>query len=185
MRTLAIGVAVNLLLLNCGWAANAAQGNHTPNSAAATSNISSELLRFQLEHVYRDVRAAVESKDYATYLRLVIPARSGKPPPQEAFDKIAVRLLDDYPALEWIQFVKVDRSGDWAGYYTEDRSSNINLTYVRAFNFKRAGQGWKMSSRVIVQAIPQVNGQFRTLNEIALNPIFRLPGQRGYREPQK
>jgi hypothetical protein len=38
----------------------------------------------------------------------------------------------------------------------------------------------KMSGRIVIKDIPQVKEPFRTTDEIALNPVFRLPGQKGY-----
>jgi hypothetical protein len=174
MRAFAIGVALNFMLLQFAGAAGPAP------KTIAQGDISPAALRTQLEQVYRAVRGAVEAKDYPTFLSLVIPAQSGKPPPPEAFDKVALNLLDDYPPLEQLDFVKVDRSGDWAGYYTENRVADPKRTLILFFIFKRTPEGWKMSGRVIVGDIAQVNGQIRTLNEISLARKFRLPGQKGY-----
>jgi hypothetical protein len=185
MRALAIGMAFNLLLLNCGWAADAAQAAPAAAPQGQRNGTSPELLRFQLERVYRAVRHAVEMRDYPTFLQLVIPAQSGKPPPPAAFDRIALNLLDDYPVLEQLNFVKVDQSGEWAGYYTENRVADTERIQILFFKFKRGPQGWKMSGRVVEQDIPYTVGRYRTLDEIALNPAFRLPGQRGYREPKQ
>lgn len=186
MRLLAIGMALGLLLHTGAWAVDPAQPAPTaPKKAATRNEIPSEALRFQLEQVYRAVRAALEGKDYPKFLQLVIPAKSGKPPPPEAFDKVALNLLDDRPVLEQLNFVKVEQSGDWAGYYTENRVADPARTFIMFFSFKRTPQGWKMSGHVTIHAIPQVNNQYRTLDEIALNPIFRLPGQRGYLAPKQ
>jgi hypothetical protein len=184
MRSFAIGVALNFLLLQFAGAAGPATA---PAAAAATkkttgTDVSPEALRAQLEQVYRAVRAAVEAKDYPAFLQLVIPAKSGAPPPPGAFEKVALNLLDDYPPLEQLDFAKVDRSGDWAGYYAENRVADPNRTFILFFMFKRAPEGWKMSGRVIVGDIAQVRGQYRTLDEIALNRKFRLPGQKGFLE---
>jgi hypothetical protein len=179
MRALVIGVALNVLLLQCAGAAAPA----APAAAAKktdTGDISPALLRRQLEQTYRAVRAAVETRDYPAFLNLVIPAQSGKPPPPEIFNKVALNLLDDYPPLEQLDFVKVDRSGDWAGYYAENRVADVNRTLILFFMFKRTPEGWKMSGRVTAGDIAQVPGQTRTLNEISLDRKFRLPGQKGY-----
>jgi hypothetical protein len=181
MRSLAIGLALSLLLLT--GTAEAAQP--AAKQAAAGNAIPPETLRLQLEGVYRAVRASLIAADYPTFLRLIIPARSGKPPPREAFEKVALNLADDRPVLEQLDFVKVEQSGDWAGYYTENRVADPSRTFILFYAFKRTPEGWKMSGRVVVHAIPQVQGQLRTLDEIALNPDFRLPGQAGYRAPPK
>lgn len=184
MRLFAISMALSFLLLDCAWAADpAASAPAEPKKAAARNEIPPEALRLQLEQTYRAVRLALERQDYKTFLQLVIPAREGKPPPEAAFQKIALNLLDDYPVLEQLQFVKVAQSGDWAGYYTENRVADVARTYILCFKFKRGPQGWKMSTRLEVQDIPQSKGQYRALDEIALNPKFRLPGQPGYKEP--
>jgi hypothetical protein len=183
MRAIFIGIVLSFLSLNCAVAADAAQlPLDGVRQTAPRSEVPPALLRYQLEQVYRAVRAALESRDYAAFQRLVIPARSGKPPPQAAFDKVALNLLDDYPVLEQLDFVKVEQSGDWAGYYAEDRVADMSRTYILFFRFKRGPQGWRISGRVVAHDIARVSGQYRTLDEIALNPIFRLPGQRGYRE---
>jgi hypothetical protein len=182
MRLLAIGLALSLLLLTNAGMAQAAQP--AAKQAATGHAIPPDALRFQLEGVYRAVRASLVTPDYPTFLRLIIPARSGKPPPKEAFEKVALNLADDRPVLEQLDFVKVEQSGDWAGYYTENRVADPSRTFILFYAFKHTPEGWKMSGRVVVHAIPQVQGQVRTLDEIAQNPDFRLPGQPGYRAPK-
>jgi hypothetical protein len=183
MRLFAIGVMLNFFLFAGAWAADpAVPATAASKKAPGAGEIPPQLLRYQLEQTYRVVRGALEARDYQTFLQLVIPARAGPPPSEEAFNKVALNLLDDYPVLEQLNFAKVGQSGDWAGYYTENRVADLKRTYILFFKFKRAKEGWKMSGRVTVVDIPRIEGQFRTLDEIALNPKFRLPGQRGYKE---
>jgi hypothetical protein len=147
-----------------------------------TADIPESALRSRAEEIYSQLREALYNKDYDTFMALTIPAGKGKPPPKEVFDQIAFRLGDDYPVLESLNFVKLDRSGDWVGYYAEDRVSDAKRTYIFMFRFKRVGEDLKMYGRVVHTDIPRVKRQFSTMDEIALNPIFRLPGQKGFKE---
>jgi hypothetical protein len=176
MRPLTIAACVAAVFMQAA-AAQAAPGAAQPRQAAVSPQA-----RLELEATYRNVRQALLDRNYPAFLQLVIPARKGKAPPREVFDKIAVHLLDDYPDLETLNFVKIERSGAWAGYYAENRIADPDRTDILMFAFRRNGDNWQLSGRVMMVSIPQVRGQHRTLNEISLNPKFRLPGQRGYRE---
>jgi hypothetical protein len=153
----------------------------TPTTPAA-EDISQQQLRLQLEQVYRAVRQSLLSKDYPTFLKLVLPARAGPPPPEAAFDKVVLNLLDDYPVLEQLTFIKVERSGDWAGYYTANNVADAKNVFIHGYKFKRTAEGWKMSGKVAESMVARAGGDFRVLDEIALNPVFRLPGQKGYKD---
>jgi hypothetical protein len=145
----------------------------------STAAIPLPALRKRAEEIYADVRNALYTQNYDEFMRLTIPAGKGKPPPREVFSQIALRMLDDYPVLESLNFVKVERSGDWIGYYAEDRISDPKRTFIYGFRFKREYGDLKMSGQVAVQDIPHNPGQIPTLNEIDLNPKFKLPGQKG------
>lgn len=180
MRSLAMVLGVTVLFMQSAPAQPAA--NPAPPRQAAPATEASPQLRFQVEATYRAARQSLLEKNYPAFLKLVIPAHKGKVPPKEVFDKIAIHLLDDYPDLEILNFVKIEKSGEWAGYYTENRTADPDRTDIVMFAFRRSGAEWRLSGRVVLVSIPQVRGQHRTLNEISLNPKFRLPGQRGYRE---
>lgn len=145
-----------------------------------TSAIPMPALRTRAEEIYSQVREALATQNYDRFMELTLPAGSGKPPPKPVFEQIALRLMDDYPVLESLTFAKIERSGDWIGYYAENRIADPNRTFIYFFRFKRIGNDLKMSGRIVIKDIPQVKEQFRTTDEIALNPIFRLPGQKGY-----
>lgn len=183
MRFIATSLATMLFLAPLAQAQPASRSAPAKaQQSAPAGHPSPEILRPQLEQTYREVRGALETRDYPAFTALVIPAKSGKPPPKDAFDKIAVRLLDDYPPLDTLSFVKIDRSGDWAGYYAENRVADPNRIDIVLFRFQRSGKAWKMSGRVVVQSISWRDNQAATLKEISANAKFRLPGQRGYRE---
>jgi hypothetical protein len=181
-KFLAIGIAAAIAGLLPAAPALAQSTVHRATKDVKTSDIPLPALRSRAEEIYTRVRDALYNKDYDTFMALTLPAGKGKPPPKEVFDQIAFRLGDDYPVLESLNFVKLDRSGDWIGYYAEDRVSDAKRTYIYLFRFKRVDEDLKMYGRIVHVDIPQVKRQFSTLDEIALNPIFRLPGQKGYKE---
>lgn len=179
MRAWVIGVA--LVFSVAAWGADPAAPSTAKKQPAAT-DASDALLRKQLEEVYRAVRESLVDRNYPTFLKLVLPAREGPPPPAAAWDKVVLNLLDDYPVLEQLTFVKVERSGDWAGYYTVNNVADPKTVFVHGYKFKQTAEGWKISGRVAVSMVPRAAGQFRIFDEIALNPIYRLPGQKGFKE---
>jgi hypothetical protein len=177
----ALLICLTLAFSVAAWGADPA----TPSAAKkqpAADGVSDALLRKQLEDVYRAVRESLLGKDYNAFLQLVLPAREGPPPPAAAFDKVALNLLDDYPVLEQLTFVKVERSGDWAGYYTVNTVAEPKSVFIHGFKFKHTAEGWKMSGKVAVIKVPRAGSQFRVADEVALNPVFRLPGQKGYKD---
>jgi hypothetical protein len=159
------------------WAQPAAKMSTKP---IPTSAIPMPALRSRAEQIYSEVREALAQQNYERFMELTLPAGSGKPPPKAVFDQIALRLMDDYPVLESLTFARIERSGDWIGYYAENRIADPKRTFIYFFRFKRVDNDLKMSGRIVIKDIPQVKEQFRTTDEIALNPIFRLPGQKGY-----
>jgi hypothetical protein len=179
MRLLVFFLALNVALFA---AAADAPGPQSPAGKPAADDNSQQRLRFELEQVYRSVRESLVERNYQKFLNLVLPAREGPPPPEAAFDKVVLNLLDDYPVLEQLTFVQVVRSGDWAGYYTVNNVADPNNVFIHGYKFKHTAEGWKMSGRVAGVMVPRVKGEYRVLDEIALNPAFRLPGQKGYKE---
>jgi len=177
----ALMMFLTLVLAAAAWGADPAPSSASKKQAAANA-VSDAMLRQQLEQVYRGVRESLVNRNYPRFLQLVLPAREGPPPPAAAFDKVVLNLLDDYPVLEQLDFVKVERSGDWAGYYTVNNVADAKTVFIHGFKFKQTAEGWKISGRVAVSMVPRAGGQFRILDEIALNPIYRLPGQKGFRD---
>jgi hypothetical protein len=177
----ALVICLTLAFSIAAWGADPAPPS-TAKKQPAASGVSDAILRKQLEDVYRTVRESLVDRNYPVFLRLVLPARAGPPPPATAFDKVALNLLDDYPVLEQLSFVKLERSGDWAGYYTVNNVAEPKNVFIHGYSFKHTAEGWKISGKVAVSSVPRAGGQFRVLDEIALNPVFRLPGQKGYKE---
>ena len=177
----ALVICLTLAFSIAAWGADPAPPS-TAKQQPAASGVSDAILRKQLEDVYRTVRESLVDRNYPKFLQLVLPAREGPPPPAAAFDKVALNLLDDYPVLEQLNFVRLERSGDWAGYYTVNNVADAKTVFIHGFKFKRTAEGWKISGRVALSSVPRAAGPYRILDEIALNPVFRLPGQKGYKD---
>jgi hypothetical protein len=138
-------------------------------------------VKAEVEAVYAKLRTSVVAKDYNAFSLLADSAKEVFP--KEYFGPGNPMLLNRFPDPARMQFLRIDISGNWIGYYTQRPPSGGGID-IAFFLLRRAGDQLKISLRAYESEIPKSNDgaeNRRAIDkELNSNASFRLPGQPGY-----
>ncbi len=163
-------------------ASNREFGDSTPKGAipaAATHTETVGNLRYDLEVVYEQLRAAIHQRDFNAFRALIDQTQQRYLWSQLEFNELVPLLEWSLPPLSATRFFRVEQSGDWAAYYYQENlnePTNITLTVHR---FHKTAARWKFHSSDTDTILTSSN-QPETLSQLYKETRFRLPGQPGF-----
>ncbi len=128
--------------------------------------------------LWNNVRKTITNEDYTAFMELTIPA---KPPKKqikkEHFAKAKTFLLDTYPDLSSINFLKFDQNKKEAIFVLQTYLDDKNYITIDAYKFIRTDKVWKLSGQVGGASFPKTgtgDDKKRIEKELKENKKFQL-----------
>ncbi len=146
----------------------------TKKSNPINKNTMSTNLQTDLESTYNKFRKAILDKDFTTFSSLFEPAKESEVT-EDKFSMASDVLLDFYPTLESVKFIKAIQNGDWAGYYMQAELDDPNYTTVDVIKFHKSGGVWKINGSISGSSFPKDSTTTTIESEMKNSEALQLP----------
>jgi hypothetical protein len=112
------------------------------------SALAGDMKKDDFVKIWNEVRKSVADGDRAKWLELTVPAEPGKQITPEDFAKAKNALLDVYPDLKSVRFLKFDANVNAALFVLQTYLDDKNYITLDAFKFICVSNKWKLSGHV-------------------------------------
>lgn len=157
MKSKYLFLGAGLLFLAAGCSSQQPVNTNTKSQQNSNTKVKTTMatdLKTQLEQTYTNFRKAIETKDYKTFEKLFEPAKNVSLS-EDKFMQASEMILDSYPALSTVKYIKTAESGEWAGYYIQSELNDPNYITVDVIKFHKVSGQWKVSGSISGSSFPK------------------------------